>query len=62
MWFKEKLKLLQGAELEFYPLVTQLNEERANTPKVEVEVIEDKSKAKKPAKKTVGKAAKKSDK
>ena len=30
MWFKEKLKLLQGAELEFYPLVTQLNEENAS--------------------------------
>ena len=58
---KNVTSVREGCE-DIYAEATVLNEERANTPKVEAEVIEDKSKVKKPAKKTAGKAAKKSDK
>ena len=47
----------EGCE-DIYAEAVELNEERANAPKVDVEVIEDKSPAKKPAKKS----GKKSDK
>ena len=58
---KNVTSVREGCE-DIYAEATQLNEERANAPEVETVVIEDKSKVKKPAKKTTGKAAKKSDK
>ncbi|MBE6018634.1 MAG: hypothetical protein E7233_13710 [Lachnospiraceae bacterium] len=47
----------EGCE-DIYAEAKELNEKKANTPKVDVEVIEDKSAAAKPAKKTSKKAAK----
>ena len=47
----------EGCE-DIYAEAMELNEERANAPEVEVVVIEDKSSAKKPAKKTAKKADK----
>lgn len=41
---------------DIYAEAVELNDEKANLPEVKVEVIEDKSKAKKPAKKTAKKA------
>ena len=55
---KNVTSVREGCE-DIYAEATALNEERANAPKVEVEVIEDKSKAKKPAKKTTKKTAEK---
>ena len=54
---KNVTSVREGCE-DIYAEATQLNEERANAPEVETVVIEDKSKAKKAAKKT----EKKSDK
>lgn len=48
----------EGCE-DIYAEAIELNEERANAPEVEVEVIEDKSEAKKTEKKPARKAAKK---
>lgn len=47
----------EGCE-DIYAEAKELNEERASAPEEEPEVIEDKSKAAKPAKKTTKKAAK----
>ena len=45
----------EGCE-DIYAEAVELNEERANAPDIDVEVIEDKSKTKKPARKTAKKA------
>ena len=45
----------EGCE-DIYAEAVELNEERANAPEVEVEVIEDKSEVKKPAKRSAKKA------
>lgn len=47
----------EGCE-DIYAEAIELNEEKAKAPKVEVEVIEDKSKAKKPAKSRAKKSEK----
>ena len=50
----------EGCE-DIYAEAVELNEERANAPKAEAEVIEDESKVRKPAGRPAKKAAKKAD-